>query len=180
MKHIALLRGINVGGQKKIKMADLKALFVGLGHTDVVTYIQSGNVVFEPGNPVGADLTATIATEIEKVFGWAVPVVIRTGEQWRGVVRDCPFGEIDPALNGSKYLVSFLSQAPEAAAVSDLMTAVRAPEQLVVRGQEVYLHCPQGAGKTKLTNVLLEKKLSVAATARNWRSVLKLLELADS
>ncbi len=180
MKYISLLRGINVSGQKKIKMADLKSLYSELGLTEITTYIQSGNVVFNVAGQIANELPAVIATRIEAVYGFKVPVVVRTNAELARVIAGCPFGEIDVSNNGAKYAVAFLSAAPADGLLAELSDLVKPPEELVAHGREIYLHCPHGFGRTKLTNTLLEKKLAVTATSRNWRTVLKLHELSTS
>jgi uncharacterized protein (DUF1697 family) len=178
MKIVSLLRGINVSGQKIIRMADLRALYEGLGLGQVATYIQSGNVVFESSETDRDFLQKKIQDGISDAYGFTVPVELRSHQELMDVVADCPFGEVDPAVDGAKVAVVFLSAEPSAAQVATLGKYVNPPDELVHRGREIYLRCPGGFGKTKLTNTLLEKKLGVAATSRNWRSVRKLCEMS--
>lgn len=178
MKYASVLRGINISGQKKIKMADLKSLYESLGFQNVVTYIQSGNVIFDTNSKDKSELKAKIEKVIEEEYKFHVPVEIRTHREIADIIDNNPLDPVDPQKNGTKVLVTFLSSQPTDARVSDLQHHVAAPEQLFVMGKEVYLYCPNGYGKSKLSNTFLEKKLGVGATTRNWKSVLKLYELS--
>ncbi len=175
MKYLSLLRGINVAGQKKIKMAELKALYEGLAFTDVQTYIQSGNVVFDADS--GLNHQSLIEQVIQKAYGFTVPVLILTKDEVDGIVSGCPFGEVDLETDGTKVLATLLSDKPNQNAIDSLVSFKHESESLVVLNKVVYLRCPNGYGKTKLSNTLLEKKLKVQATTRNWRSMIKLQEM---
>jgi uncharacterized protein (DUF1697 family) len=172
--YVAMLRGINVGGKNKIKMSDLQALFVGLGHAVVTTYIQSGNVVFTSGAKSAAAVTAAIEQRIVREFGSEVSIVLRTKAELAKVIAGNPFAVGDLA----KVHVTFLAQKPEAPLVRALAEHRSPPDEFRVVGREVYLRCPNGYGKTKLNNTFWERKLKVAATTRNWNTVTKLIELA--
>jgi uncharacterized protein (DUF1697 family) len=175
MKHVALLRAINVSGRNKLPMKDLAAMFVGAGCSDVVTYIQSGNVVFRAPATVLKKLPQTISQCIADDFGHKVPVVIRSHEQIAAVVRGNPFlkaGEPEKTL----HLV-FLADLPSAEAVAKLDPQRSPPDRFIVAGQDIYLHLPNGAGQSKLTNAWMDSKLSTVSTARNWNTVLKLYEM---
>jgi uncharacterized protein (DUF1697 family) len=172
--YVAMLRGINVSGKHKIKMADLQSLFVELGHTDVVTYIQSGNVVFRGPAQRASTLTSAIEQRITHDFGFEVPVVIRTKAELAKVIDANPFAGHDL----TKVHVTFLAQKPPAALVRVLADHRSPPDEFAVVGREVYLHCPAGYGNTKLNNSFWERKLEVGATTRNWNTVKKLFELA--
>ena len=178
MNYISILRGINVGGQKKIRMADLKSLYESLGFENVVTYIQSGNVIFDAKVRSMARSKTTVETAIEEYYGFHVPVEIRTRGDIEKIIHNLPFEVVDFEENGTKILVTFLSSKPSAEKLTSIQPYVKAPEELVVIGTEVYLYCPNGYGKTKLSNTFLEKKLGVEATTRNWKTVQKLYELS--
>ena len=178
MKYISILRGINVSGQKKIKMADLKSLYELLGFQNVVTYIQSGNVIFDAAVKNKTDLKARIEETIEEKYKFHVSVEIRTNREIEDIIKNNPFGSINLVEDGTKILVTFLSTKPAEVKVSDIQKCVVAPEKLLVRGKEVYLYCPNGYGKSKLSNTFFEHKLGVEATTRNWKSVHKLYELS--
>lgn len=179
MRFISILRGINVSGQKKIKMADLTSLYELLSFRNVVTYIQSGNVIFDAESKDKAVLKARIEETIEARYKFHVPVEIRTNGEIENIIKNSPFGSIDLVEDGTKVLVTFLSSKPEGGKVSELQKYVAAPEKLCVKGKEVYLYCPNGYGKSKLSNTFLERKLGVAATTRNWKTVHKLYELSS-
>ncbi len=178
MKQISILRGINVSGKNKILMADLKELYMNSGFSNCETYIQSGNVLFESERST-KESCEMIHQAINEKYGYDVPVQVRTVDQWISVIENYPFSEIDPIENGTKVLVTFLSDTPESRLVCDLEKMVQAPEQLVVEGSVVYLYCPNGYGKTKLNNNFIEKKLKLSATTRNWKSLIKIADLSQ-
>jgi len=176
MKYISLLRGINVAGQKKILMADLKALYVSLGFCDVLTYIQSGNVIFS--SELNEDeIVMLIEKAISKKYAFDVSVQVRKVEVFEKLITECPFTEFDLLEEGTRVMVTFLATLPSEENVAKLMTYVKEPERLVFHDRHIYLHCPNGYGKTKLSNTFIEKKLGVSTTTRNWKSVVKLYEL---
>jgi uncharacterized protein (DUF1697 family) len=175
--YVALIRGINLGSQKRVAMADLRAVFEGLGAKDVATYVQSGNLVFKSAD--GAQkLTRAIERRIRRDLGLGVTVLVLTRPQLTKVLRGNPFAKakIEPA----KLHVTFLAEKPTRARVSKLDPKRGKPDELRLVGRQIYLHCPNGYGKTKLTNAYFEKQLGVAATTRNWKTVTKLAELASS
>jgi uncharacterized protein (DUF1697 family) len=176
-KHIALLRGINVGGRNMIPMADLRAHLETLGLTAVQSLLQSGNVVFESGRRSGAALEQLLEKETATHFGVAVDYMVRTSPEWQTVIARNPFpdeAERDP----SHLLVMFHKEAPSAAHVAALQAAIRGREMLRADGKHVYVVYPDGIGTSKLTGNLIEKKLGLRGTGRNWNTVLKLAALA--
>jgi len=170
--YLALLRGINVAGQKKIKMADLKALFEGLDFTNVQTYIQSGNVVFAAHE--SRHLQTRIETAITKQFGFDVPVLLLTAKALDETIKKCPFGEVDLVVDGSKIIATMLSETPKQEDFASILPFKHESESCVIDGKVVYIKCPNGYGNTKLSNAFLEKKLKVVATTRNLKSLLNL------
>ncbi len=165
--YISMLRGINVGGNKKIKMSDLAALYESLGFKDVETYIQSGNVVFSSRERSPSALSKAIRNKIKESFGFDVVVVVRTGDEMEKVLENNPFKEKD----AGKLHVTFLSDPP-AAKPLDVFDAVKdKSEEYSFSGKEIYLFLPYGYGRTKLSNNFFENKLKVSATTRNWRTV---------
>lgn len=180
MKRIALLRGINVGGHKRMKMADLRALFESLGFAEVGTYIQSGNVIFDKDDRSEAQVIAAIQQGIENRFGYEVPIIVREHDELEAIIESSPFVDFDAAQEGTRYLVSFLGKRPDEQKIDVIHSLVVPPEKLFVQGREVYLHSPAGYGNSKLTPNFLEKKLGVTATTRNWKSLLKLQDLSKS
>ena len=175
-----MLRGINVSGQKKIKMADLKSLYHSMGFSNVETYIQSGNVIFDIGSESKIEIKSRIEKAIEEKYKFHVSVVIRTNHEIAEIIENNPFGPVDLVEDGTKVLVTFLSSKPANDKISGINKYVVIPEKLVVVEKEVYLYCPNGYGKSKLSNTFLEKKLSVGATTRNWKTVHKLHDLSVS
>jgi uncharacterized protein (DUF1697 family) len=171
---IALIRGINVGGHKKLKMADVKVWCTDLGLTEVRTHLQSGNVVFQTTRTDRAQL----AKDLEAAFRVDARVILRTTAELRKVIAQNPMP--DAAARGpSHYIVAFLSDKPKAAAMQSLRDAYNGPEQMELLGAELYIQYDAGMGTSKLTNALIERKLGVSATSRNWNTVTKLLELAE-
>lgn len=173
--YISLLRGINVGGNKIIKMDALKALYQSLGFGEAQTLLQSGNVVFTAEQADASALAAQLEASILQTFGFESKIMLRTAAQWQAVVEAHPFTEAQLA-EPSKILVAFLRAAPAQEAVDSLKTAHTGIEQIYVRGQEAYLFYPDGMGRSKLDNPTLERRLGVA-TGRNWNTVNKLAEL---
>lgn len=173
--YISLLRGINVGGNKKIRMAELKMLYESLGFTNVQTLLQSGNVVFETDTDF-AQLAGQIEAGIVTTFGFESKIILRTCAQLRAVVEENPYTAPQLA-EPSKALVTFLAETPAAETIQTLMNDHQGPETLRVIGQEAFVFYPDGAGRSKLTNVFIEKRLKTAGTARNWNTIMKLLDV---
>ncbi|WP_061249955.1 DUF1697 domain-containing protein [Leptospira alstonii] len=173
--YIAMLRGINVSGQKKILMKDLSSLFISLGFTNVKTYIQSGNVLFQSKNKNVEELILSIEKKILEAFGFEAAVFIRTKEELKSVLGSNPFPKKDP----SRIYVSFLNESKKNPDMTEIESAKVKGEELIVRNREIYFFSPKGYGATKLSNNFLEKKLNVAATTRNWKTVVTLCALAD-
>ncbi|MFN0102365.1 MAG: DUF1697 domain-containing protein [Bryobacteraceae bacterium] len=169
---VALLRGVNVGGNNKIKMADLRAVCESMGLQDVRTYIQSGNVVFRTN---AANVASRLETAIERAFGFRPPVITRTAAQMRSVVELNPF----PGLEPTKLLVSFLGSEPAAEAIEVVRRMEIAPEKIRIVGRDMYIHFPLGQGVSKLPMARIEKALGAKGTARNWNSVMTLLAMAE-
>jgi len=176
-KFVSLLRGINVSGQKIIKMDDLRTLFESLGFKNVITYIQSGNVIFESSLQSKREIKEKTENGIEDRYGFHVHTEIRTEKELEDILINKPFDHMDREENGTKFSVSFLSSAPLKSKVSKIQKYVSAPEKIFINGREAYFHCPNGFGRSKLTTAFLEKKLDVKATARNWKTVNRLFEL---
>ena len=172
---VALLRGINLGPRNKISMADLKELFADLGAEDVETYVQSGNVLFRSSD-ARDDLVRAIENEIDKRLGLQVTVLLRTDAELAKLVADNPFGEDEP--EATKLHVTFLAERPDRSRAAALDEEQFAPDRFRVTPDAVYLHCPNGYGRSKLSNAFFEKQLGVAATTRNWRTVTTLAERA--
>lgn len=171
---VILLRGINVGGHKRIRMAELRALLEGLGYEDVRTLLQSGNAVVRSGERPAATQTA-VHDAIQDQLGFDVDVVVRTGKELEAVVAADPFRE--RADDPKKYVVLFLTQKPDAAALKAVGEKDFAPEEFAANGRELYVWCPQGLQKSPLNVALAHKRVAPVATARNWNTVLKLRDM---
>lgn len=159
-------------------MKDLVAMFENAGCVRTRHYIQSGNVVFDAGAALGAKIGPLVQAAIEKDFGLRVPVVIRSEKELRAVAAGNPFlaaGAEPDALH-----VMFLADAPAKTAVAALDPDRSPPDAFVVKGREIYLSCPNGVGRTKLTNVWFDAKLGTTSTGRNWRTVLELTAMCDA
>ena len=173
--YVALLRGINVGGRNKLPMCDLAAIFVDAGCTDVATYIQSGNVVFRAPDKLATQLPRLITHSIDARLNLRVPVVTRSAAEIDRVVAGNPYLGIEPDF--TKLHVVFLADHPTEVACGALDPNRSPPDSFQIQGDEIYLHLPNGAAKTKLSNAYFDAKLSTTSTARNWKTVLKLHEL---
>lgn len=175
---VALLRGINVGGKNPLPMRDLVAMFIAAGCSDVRNYIQSGNIVFGCGASLAKGLPAKLGAEIEARFGFRVPVIVRTGRELSEAVKKNPFLKSGAGVN--TLHVGFLEVAPGKKATDALDAKRSPPDSFVVLGREIYLCCPNGMARTKLTNAYFDSKLATTSTMRNWRTVLKLVEMAGA
>ncbi len=176
--YIALLRGINVSGHKKIKMVVLKALFEELGFSAVRTYIQSGNVVFSSEQKETDKLEGAICSEIKNTFGFDVSVLVLAAHQLKTIIAANPFLESEAFRDNYMFYV-FLSELPENQWVEKFEVEKYETEKCIVLGSCAYLLCLNGMGKAKLSTNVIEKKLKVTATARNHRTTLKLLQMVE-
>ncbi len=184
--YISLLRGINVSGHKKVNMKELQSLYETLGLKQVSTYIQSGNVVFSCTDKSSVELSALIEAATSKYFGFDVSVLVLSETALNKALKQLPFDNISVTEQGSQVIFSFLSGVVNTKDMVLLDSYLTAGEELESsvdsddssNAQVIYLHCPNGYGKTKLSNTFLEKKLDVTATSRNLKTVVKLCELA--
>lgn len=173
--HISLLRGINVGGHKKIRMTDLKVVYESLAFANVTTYVQSGNVVFDADSTDAPVLIARIEAAIAEGFGFDVTVLLRTADDLRRIQDNNPF----PSAEAKHLHVLFLSAAPDPEAVEALNVPAADGEAWRLAGREIYLHYPNGSGRSKMTGAFFEKALGLAGSARNWNSVNALYKVAQ-
>jgi uncharacterized protein (DUF1697 family) len=176
MRHIVLLRGINLGPRNRVAMPALRDALTADGFADVRTYVQSGNVVLE-SRKQAATVAKDCARVIEETFDLKIAVVTRTRDELAEVVRRNPLGRV--AAEPRRYQVSFLSAEPDAAVVSRLAALAAGEERMEVIGREIYAWHPAGVARSKLWNALAGKGLGVTATARNWTTVETLLGMAD-
>lgn len=173
---ISMLRGINVSGQNTIRMVELAKLYESLGLERVTTYVQSGNIVFNTAEPDVDQLAAVIQSQIAQVFGYSVTVWVRSVDYFAQVAAGNPFAhqrQEDPA----KLHITFLQTAPAPEKWAELRPPAGETDELAAGDLAVYLFCPNGYGRTKLSNTFFEKKLGVPATTRNWKTVQALLQM---
>jgi uncharacterized protein (DUF1697 family) len=175
---VALLRGINVGGKNKLPMKDLVGMFERAGCVTTRHYIQSGNIVFSAPETLAPKIPVMVEAAIAKGLGLRVPVVLRSEKELRGVVAGNPF--LKTGVDPDALHVMFLAARPSKAAVEKLDPARSPPDAFVVKGREIYLACPDGVGRTKLTNAWFDSKLETVSTSRSWRTVLKLVAMCDA
>jgi uncharacterized protein (DUF1697 family) len=176
-RYAALLRGINVGGRKKLAMNDLREALGALGYEDVETYLQSGNALFTSAATDSNALAGEIEQALRSRLDMDVKVLVRTAGELAEVVEGNPFPE--GTAEPKKLHVAFLSAAPDDH-VHALDPAPYEPDELRLGDRAVYLWYPNGYGRTKLTNDVLERKLGVTATTRNWNTVVNLLDRASA
>lgn len=175
---ISMLRGINVSGQKRISMEDLRGLYQALNLVHVRTYVQSGNVIFDSEKQEAALLAKRIEAQIERSFGYSVPVIIREPHDFQRILANNPFlqgRDEDPA----KLHVTFLYGSPSERILGQLKISSGEGDEFAMGDQEIFLFCPNGYGRTKLTNAYFERKLDMPATTRNWKTVNALYQMAS-
>lgn len=176
---ISMLRGVNLAGNRKIKMDALRALYVSLGFQNPQTYVQSGNVVFASKSADLTRIARQIESGIEKSFGCHSDVILRTTLEMRSVLENSPFRkrkDLDP----SKLLVTFLAAGVGSESRKAVEALECAPEELHCCTRELYIYFPNGMGRSRLSWPKLEKLLQTTYTGRNWNTVGKLLEMAES
>lgn len=177
--YIALLRGINVGGHRRVAMSDLRELLTKLGFVEARSLLQSGNLVFRSDPRTSATLERLLEAESKKRLRLQTDYFVRTAAEWNRIVAGNPFREAakrDPA----QLLVLFAKHAPNATNLKAVQTAITGPEVMRAVGKHIYVTYPAGIGRSRLTGALLEKKLATRLTGRNWSTVVKLGELASA
>jgi uncharacterized protein (DUF1697 family) len=178
MQYLALLRGINVGGKNPVKMAELRLTFEELGFADVATYIQSGNVLFEAPENLAHRVPDLMARAVLERFGLRVPVVTRGSGELRQVARGNPF--LSSGVNEAALHVVFLADRPSKARLAALDPARSPPDECIARGREIYLHLPNGVARTRFTNDYFDTRLETTSTMRNWKTLVKLIEMSSA
>lgn len=176
---ISMLRAVNVGGHNIIKMDALRALYESLGFEDPKTYVQSGNVVFKTKERSLTQIAARIESAIERSFGFRPAVIVRTIPELRDVIARNPFANRD-GIEPNKLLVTFLPIDPGQDARDRALLIKTDPEELRIDGRELYIYFPNGMGRPKLSYAAIDRALKTSGTGRNWSTVLKLLEMAES
>jgi len=172
------LRGVNVGGKNRLAMADLAAMFAAAGGTDVRTYIQSGNVIFTCAPSRARQLPDEVGRLLAAKLGTAIPVIVRSAAELADAVTANPYRQ--RAADESALHVAFLSSRPTRVRAATLDAQRSSGDSFELRGREIYLHLPNGVARTKLTNAYFDARLAVTSTMRNWRTVMKLLELTEN
>ena len=176
-RYVGFLRGINVGGKNKLPMAELRDIFTALECTAVLTYIQSGNVVFDAAPDLAERVPQLVMRTICEQFGIATTVIVRSAEGLGQIAGSNPF---DTSGEPRFLHVAFLQDVPSAAAVAQLDPEHSPPDVFAVRGHNVYLHYPNGVARSRLTNAYLDARLQTTSTMRNWRTVLTLLRMVNA
>ncbi|MEL4307606.1 DUF1697 domain-containing protein [Joostella sp. CR20] len=175
-KKIAILRGINVGGKRKIIMHDLKSMCEQLGLEDVKTYIQSGNLIFKSDKP-NSQLENILEKAITEKYGFDVPVIVRTEKELDNSINNNPF--IDKDTDVKQLHLTFLKEKPDIENFQKALTFNAEPDKFKIDNKDAYIFCSGKYHQSKLTNIFFEKHLKVRATTRNWKTVLKLLQLCE-
>jgi uncharacterized protein (DUF1697 family) len=175
--HVALLRGVNVGGHGKVAMADLKRMLADLGFENPRSLLQSGNLVFR-SEPTGGALEALLEQEAKARLDLATDFLVRTAGQWRKIVAANPF-EATARDDPSHLIVMPLKSAPDAKALHELRGWIPGPEQIEAVGHTLFIAYPDGIGTSKLTGAVIERRLAVRGTARNWNTTTKLLAMLE-
>ncbi|MCI3271577.1 DUF1697 domain-containing protein [Streptomyces cylindrosporus] len=175
--YAALLRGINVGGKKKLPMADLRQLMEGLGHEGVRSYLQSGQAVFASDHGDEESLAAELAQAIQKHFGFSVDVIVRDHAYLAAVVEACPFPAAE--LEAKQLHVIYFSAPVDAARFAEIDQGAYLPEEFRLGDRALYLYAPDGLGRSQLAVHLAKPRINkgLIATSRNWNTVVKLVEL---
>lgn len=183
MRYIALLRGINVGGNRSVKMADLKKICESSGFSRITTYLQSGNAVFDARSERSEGIADKLEKSLFKQYRFEVKVLVKTAKEWSAIVSENPLLR-EKGIDIGKLHVTFLLNHGKAidgstskADDGDLQLLKAKTEMIARKGQEIYLYCPDGYGKSKLSNPNIERKLKAVATTRNWNTVCALQEL---
>ncbi|MDG9709214.1 DUF1697 domain-containing protein [Streptomyces sp. DH10] len=178
--YAALLRGINVGGSRKVPMADLRALLAGLGYEDVRTYLQSGQAVFASTQGDEESLAAEITHAIEKHFGFGVDVIVRDHAYLKAIADACPFPAAD--LEPKQLHVTYFSAPVTPERFAEIDRSAYLPEEFRLGDRALYLYAPNGLGRSKLAEHLAKPRINkgVIATTRNWNTVVKLVELTGA
>lgn len=175
--YIALLRGVNVGGNNKLPMKELASLCEACGCGDVKTYIQSGNVVFRLSGKKAAGFPKMLEKQISGQFGFNTTVILRSAVEMRAIAQNNPF--FRPSIDPKSLHVIFLAAEPNLTNVVKLNPICTGDEAFSLRGREIFLHLPNGTGRSKMATYAFDKVLSTVGSMRNWQTVNKLVEIVD-
>ena len=177
--HVALLRAVNLPSHNKAGMAELRKLLAELGFEDVQSLLQSGNLVFRSESRTSGQLEDLLEAEAKKRLGLETDFFVRTASEWKTLVAGNPFPE-EAERDPGHLIVMFLKAEPDAKDVAALQAAIKGREVVRAKGRHAYIVYPDGIGRSRLTNVLIEKKLGTRGTGRNWNTVLKLGAVAGA
>jgi uncharacterized protein (DUF1697 family) len=175
---VALLRAVNLGSHNKVAMADLRKLADGCGFSNARTLLQSGNLVFECSTRDAGALETQLERALAKKLGVETPVIVRSAAAWRDIVKANPF-PAEAKKDPGHLLLMALKDAPARERVADLEKAIPGRERLKAVGRELYLVYPDGVGQSRFSGAIIDRKIGVAGTARNWNTTLKLLQLLE-
>ena len=171
-RYLVLPRGINVGRGNRVPMAQLRSVLADEGYADVATVLQSGNIIVTTRSKDPHEVAEAMERLLSKAFDVNVRCMVRTAHQVRAVLRRNPLGEV--VTNLSRYLVNFLSEEPEPDLAAEVLGENHSPEAIAIEGAEAYIWAPEGLARMTLSYAYLERRLGVAATARNWNTVVKI------
>lgn len=175
LRHVALLRGINVGGKHIVKMANLRRLFEAAGATEVATHLQSGNVIFRAARTRLGAIARRVDAALENEFGFSAPIVTRRGAEFAAAVEAYPF-----TAPAKERHIGFCATEPTAVAIASLDPNRSPPDRFAIDDSHVYLHCPNGMARTKLTNDYFDRALGTTTTFRNWNTAQRLIEMIQA
>jgi uncharacterized protein (DUF1697 family) len=175
--HVALLRAINVGGNTKVAMSDLRGFVAALGFVDVQSLLQTGNLVFRDSRRTASALEKVFESEAAKRLDLQTDFFVRTAKEWEAIVEKNPFRD-EARTDPSHLVVMLLKSTPDAKAMAALRAAISGREVVASEGRQAYIVYPDGIGRSRLTNRLIEAKLGTRGTGRNWNTVLRLAALA--
>jgi uncharacterized protein (DUF1697 family) len=176
--YVSILRGINVGGHRLIKMVDLKILLSNLGFSNVQTYIQSGNIIFQFTETSEKVLEDIICSAIKKQYNFDVPTMVKGIAEMKNLLANNPFLK-DETKDISYMHVTYLDRIPDHEKFDSLANSNYKDDEYILVGKNIYIYCPNGYGNTKLHNSFFESKLNVNATTRNWKTTRELIAMAE-
>lgn len=177
-RKVALLRGINVGGKAAVPMIELASVLSQLGCTNVSTYLRTGNVIFDAPRSEG-QMEEIMERAIANEFGLSVPVIVKSVEAFSALLLNVPFS--DEARSDPSHVLLYLSKSPPiATAIEGLQAKVTAGEAIIRQGDEIWIHYPDGIGKSKITPTVIDRSIGSPATGRNWNTLVKLRDLAQA
>lgn len=179
MTFVALLRAINLAGHNPVAMSALREMVSGLGFSDVRTLLQSGNVIFRAETQNAKKLESLLEKEAKIKLGLATDFFVRSAKDWKILIERNPFPE-EAKRNPARLVAMFLKEPPSAHSIADLKASIQGREIVTVEGKEAYLVYPDGIGRSRLTNAIIETRLGTRGTGRNWNTVMKVAILAQT